>query len=149
MEAARPAQPDELARLAELAEQARAELLAQRGGAVLLEGACARSGPTDLGEWLSSLGRSLWAGTLDDAVVGVAAVSAAGRTGRFDLIYVEPDARGVGVGAALLGAGSEWLREQGCHGVDVAALPGSRAAKQFLESEGLAARLIVMHRELD
>ena len=151
MEAARPAAPDELTRLTELAAHARAELEAQRGGPTLMADACGGAGPPDLGRWLAGQERSLWAGTLDDAVVGVAAVTAegSGRTGRFDLLYVEADARGVGVGSALLGAGVEWLRARGSRGVDVVALPGSRITKQFLESEGLVARLIVMHRELD
>ena len=154
MEAARRAAPDELPRLAQLADQARAELVLERGG-VLLAGEGCRSEPgRDTGGlelWLDAPDRSLWAGTIDDVVVGVAAVHGGDHPGpgRFVLLYVEPEARGIGVGAALLGAGIDWLRARGYSGVDVPALPGIRATKQFLESEGLVARLIVMHRDID
>ena len=155
MEAARRAAPDELARLAELVSLARDELIAQRGGALLAEDGCATDTPAraqadHLNRYLSESQRSLWAGTLDQAVVGVAAVSVTPATarGRFDALYVEPPARGVGVGAALVEAALEWLRGQGCTGVDIVALPGNRAAKQFLEGQGLVARLIVMHRPI-
>ena len=147
MEAARRAAAEELPRLVELTESARRELTGQRGGAQLAEEAC--GGATGLDDYVTGKGRSLWAGTLDDVVVGVAAVSVGrGDRGRFDLLYVEPGARDVGVGAALLEAGVGWLGQQGCGGVDVPALPGGRVVKQFLESEGLVARLIVMHRSI-
>lgn len=64
-------------------------------------------------------------------------------------LYVEPEAREVGAGEALLSAARAWAIEQGACGIDVAVLPGSREAKNFLESAGLTARLIVMHERLD
>jgi GNAT superfamily N-acetyltransferase len=63
-------------------------------------------------------------------------------------LYVEPGAREVGAGEALLSAARSWAIEKGACGIDVAVLPGSREAKNFLESAGLTARLIVMHEHL-
>lgn len=153
MEAARPARAGELARLAELAVAAAAEAAAHRGGELLVH-PLRREAPDSVRAWLEGYvepdDRLLLAGTLHDSIVGVGALRARSDppVGSFDLLYVEPDARGVGVGAAIVGAGTEWLRKAGCTGVDVMALPGVRDTKQFLEGMGLVARLIVMHRAL-
>jgi len=64
-------------------------------------------------------------------------------------LYVEPAARGVGVGAATMEAILAWAGERGCIGVDALALPGSRATKNFFEGFGLVARAIVVHRSLE
>lgn len=93
-------------------------------------------------------------GTIDGAVVGYGIV----RTERLgddsilgviDDIYVDPDARSVGVGEALMDHLIAWCRAQGCFGVDSLALPGDRATKNFFESFGLVARAIVVHRSLE
>ena len=153
MEMARPARAVEVPRLAELAATAAAEAAAFRGGELLTHG-LRREDPDAVRTWLegylSAADRLLLAGTIDEAIVGVAAVHARSDppVGSFDLLYVEPDARGVGVGAAVVEAGTEWLRAEGCTGVDVVALPGVRATKQFLEGAGMLARLIVMHRAI-
>ena len=153
MEAARPAEAAELSRLVELAAAAAAEAASFRGGALLTRHLHGED-PVALAAWLDQYRRddtrALLAGTLDDSVVGLAAVRADTDPplGTYDLLYVEPEARGVGVGAALVETGIEWLRRAGCTAVDVAALPGARGTKQFLEGAGLAARLIVMHRAI-
>ena len=153
MEEARPARAEELPRLAELAAAAAAEAAAFRGGELLTR-RLHREDPHAVGTWLEEYraggDRLLLAGTLHDSIVGVAALQARSEppVGSFDLLYVEPDARGVGLGAAIVEAGLDWLRSAGCSGVDVVALPGARDTKQFLEGAGLVARLIVMHRTI-
>lgn len=62
--------------------------------------------------------------------------------------YVEPGAREVGAGEALIDLVKAWATEVGAEAVDVVALPGSRETKNFFESSGFAARLIVMTRRL-
>jgi hypothetical protein len=42
-----------------------------------------------------------------------------------------------------------WCRAHGCTGVDVMALPGHRAAKNFFEEAGFTARKLVMHHRFD
>ena len=65
--------------------------------------------------------------------------------GRMRLIYTEPDARGVGVGHTMLIEMMELLRSRGIHHFDAPVGPGQRAAKNFFESHGFAARSIIMY----
>ena len=87
-------------------------------------------------------------------MVGLLAVSlsepVAGRvSGLIECCYVEPDARGVGVGSSLMEAAVAWGRDQGCTDVDALALPGDRQTKQRLEAAGFTARLLTLSRRLD
>ncbi len=68
---------------------------------------------------------------------------------RVSALYVEPAAREVGAGEALMDLVSSWASGRGAVGIDVLALPGAREVKNFLESAGYVARLIVMHRPLE
>lgn len=140
--------------VAGLASQATAELSELRGGRVWsrLE---ARPDPQ-----LDSLARDLQAddalvvvGTIDEAVVGYGAIRLVelhdGSTlGRVGDIYVLPDARGVGVGEAMMELLMAWAGRRGCIGVDSLALPGDRSTKNFFETHGLVARAITVHRTL-
>jgi GNAT superfamily N-acetyltransferase len=71
------------------------------------------------------------------------------RLGVIEEIYVQPEARGVGVGELLVERSVAFCVEAGCSGVDAAALPGHRQAKNFFERAGFTARLLVMHRSCD
>jgi len=70
------------------------------------------------------------------------------RIGSIEDLYVEPAARGEGVGRAMATVLVQWCVSRGCKGVDAPALPGSRIAKSFFEAEGFTARLLVMHHGL-
>ncbi len=157
MEAARPALPGDLAACARLLEEARARALESRGGPELL--ATSRLPPNSqavdeawLAEHWTGAGRVLLAGTIDDVVVGIGAgrLTTRGnqRIGTVDCCYVEAGARGVGVGSALAESLLRWFAASGCVAVDALALPGDRASKQLFESQGLSARLLVLHRRL-
>jgi GNAT superfamily N-acetyltransferase len=159
VEGARPAQPGDLAACARLLGAARDAAGTVRGGPELLA-TCPMllppaSEPLDA-QWLArhreGPGRMLLAGTIDEVVVGVAAghlvTRADERVGHVDCCYVEPAARGVGVGGALAGALLAWFVDAGCVAVDAPALPGDRATKQLFESLGLSARLLVLRRRL-
>jgi len=92
-------------------------------------------------------------GTLDGVVTGMAVChheerGIHGRQGRLDACYVEPGARGVGLGRLLLDTALAWLESEGCAGADGVALPGDRTAKSFFEAAGFKARMITMHRPL-
>jgi GNAT superfamily N-acetyltransferase len=82
------------------------------------------------------------------AVTAVGATRARDRAVVTDL-YVEPEAREVGLGRRLMEASVDWARDRGCGGIDSVALPGDRATKNFIEGFGLVARLITVHRDLD
>ncbi len=94
-------------------------------------------------------------GTLDGAPLGLCLAGTAGllpqadgeRVGEVRLIFTEPEARGVGVAAAMLEAALGELRGRGLSKFDVRVLPGHRNAKNFFEAAGFAARLIVMHHD--
>jgi ribosomal protein S18 acetylase RimI-like enzyme len=92
-------------------------------------------------------------GTLDDvlvgyAVVGVEELRSGERLGVLDDIYVEPEAREVGLGEMLVEQAVAWCRERQCVGVDSLVLPGNRSSKNFFEMLGFTARAIVVHKSL-
>ena len=96
---------------------------------------------------------AVWIGVIDDAPVGYAVVAVetlqTGETlGRVTDLYVTRGAREVGVGEALIGEALLWCEQRNCVGVDALALPGNRATKNFFETFGFTARLLVLHRSL-
>ena len=65
------------------------------------------------------------------------------------MLWVDPEARSVSVGEAMLNAIVEWARSQDCASVDAYALPGERITKNFFEAAGFKARLLTVHHRLD
>jgi GNAT superfamily N-acetyltransferase len=137
-----------------LAGDATEEKLRQKGGALWArrEG---RPAPREaaLRSALESPDHEVAVGTLDGVVVGYGVVRVeklldGGLLGVIDDIYVDPDARAVGVGETLMNHLIDWCIGRGCFGVDSLALPGDRHTKNFFESFGLVARAIVVHRPL-
>lgn len=155
MEGARLALPGDLAACARLLAEARDQAFALRGGAALLADSADLPDRFD-GAWLArswtGTERAVFAGTIDEEVVGVAVgrLTTRGdeRVGAVVCCYVEADARGVGVGTALAEELFGWFRANDCAAVDAPALPGDRATKQLFESQGLSARLLILHRRL-
>jgi GNAT superfamily N-acetyltransferase len=150
-EVARPAAADDRDGCLRLAAEALEAVGALRGGAALRGDGSAESLLT---RWTAEGGGvQLFVGEYEDALVGLAAVSTvtAGerRSGLIECCYVEPEARGVGVGTALMDAAVAWCGAQGCNEVDALALPGDRATKQRLEAAGFTARLLTLNRRLD
>jgi GNAT superfamily N-acetyltransferase len=153
-EGSRPATSGDVPRLAELAEQAIAELRANRGGEVWARQS-ARTEPLAEGfaADVDDPAAHVVVGTLDGSVMGygvarVERLRDGGLLGVVDDLYTEPGCREVGLGELMMQALVDWCREQGCFGVDSLALPGDRHTKNFFESFGLVARAIVVHRSL-
>ena len=67
------------------------------------------------------------------------------RVAAIRLVFVEEEARGVGVGEIMRDALMEDFRNLGHHLFDAHVLPGHRLAKNFFEAGGFSARSIVMH----
>ncbi len=67
------------------------------------------------------------------------------RIGRISLIYTQPEARGVGVGDAMLGNVLTSFRALGITRFDVPVGPGQRLTKNFFEGQGFATRSLIMH----
>jgi GNAT superfamily N-acetyltransferase len=154
-EAARPARADDLPAVVELAAAAAAEKREQKGGALWWRRERRPGDPAaDLAAMVASPDHEVAVGTLDGTVVGYGVVRRetlpdGGVLGVIEDIYVDPGARAVGVGEALMDHLLGWCRARGCFGVDSLALPGDRVTKNFFESFGLVARAIVVHRPLD
>jgi GNAT superfamily N-acetyltransferase len=154
VEEARVATRADLPRLVELAREGAAELTPTRGGAIWARRE-ARPEPVEesLGAALDDPEQLVLVGTIDGTIIGYAAVRLdelhdGERLAVLTELFVDPGARGVGVGEVLMDRVLEWAREQGCVGVDSLALPGNRHTKNFFESFGLVARAIVVHRPL-
>jgi ribosomal protein S18 acetylase RimI-like enzyme len=156
MESARLGVAGDTARLAELWEEAGAELGPQRGGALLLRSASFPGADGDAQAVLV-------VGAIDDVVVGfgfgrvdqlgthhpafgLERGAGGDRLGVIEVLYVEPGGRGIGVGEAMLEVMVGRFTELGCLGFDASALPGNREAKAFFETQGFVTRLLVMHR---
>jgi GNAT superfamily N-acetyltransferase len=152
MELTRPATTADRQSCTRLVSQALVAAATMRGGAALVGAA---TPVTLLDRWT---GRGddahLAVGEFDGVVVGVAAVTVGGngphdRRARVECCYVEPGARGVGVGSALMDEAVAWSAAVGCTEVDALALPGDRTTKQRLEGAGFTARLLTLSRRLD
>jgi GNAT superfamily N-acetyltransferase len=153
-EAARGATADDVPAVAPLVAAAGDEKRQQKGGPLWFRRE-RRWGDTEaeLHRAIAAADHELAVGTIDAVVVGYGLVRVerlgdGTLLGVIDDIYVDPEARSIGVGEALMEHLIAWCRDQGCFGVDSLALPGDRATKNFFESFGLVARAIVVHRPL-
>ena len=155
MEAARPAVEADLPELGRLCREALSELRGMERGGPLFVAREARPEPVEegLGAALADPGSLVLLGTLDDSAIGYAVGRVEtlrdGRAlGVIEDLFVETEARGVGVGETMMGLLLEWFESRGCIGVDAMALPGARATKNFFEESGFSARLLVMHHRM-
>jgi GNAT superfamily N-acetyltransferase len=86
-------------------------------------------------------------GLFDGVPVGFLVADLAAPICGIEIVFTHPEARGVGVGEAMVRLLISEARTRGVTSFDVAVLPGHRAAKNFFEGEGFKARLIIMHRD--
>lgn len=155
MEGVRLATVEDLGALEEFAAQAVEEQVENRGGAIWSRRET-RNQPyrVSLEAALNDPDQDLWLGLIDEAAVGYAVARAEIlRTGEIlgivSDLWVEPAAREVGVGEALINEIIGWCKERGCIGIDSLALPGNRATKNFFETFGFKARLLTVHHPLN
>jgi GNAT superfamily N-acetyltransferase len=154
-EGCRPATAADVARLAELARAVIAELAPMRGGEVW-RAREARAEPIEegLAAALEDIDSRVLVATIDGVVVGYSVVRlehlADGSVlGVVDDIFVEEEARQIGLGEAMMDDLVAWCDERKCLGMDAMALPGHRATKNFFEESGFTARQLVMHHRFD
>ena len=153
-ESVRLATPNDLETLTEFADSAVTEQRENRGGYVWSVRET-RNQPY-LASFESALhdpDQAVWIGMIDDTPVGYAASKVellrSGETlGRISDIWVDPEARSIGVGESLVTAVVSWCTERNCVGIDSMALPGNRATKNFFETFGFKARLLTVHKPL-
>lgn len=150
-ESARRAVAADAAEVARLVGDALAAVVGQRGADQwLATDAPDVPTPADL---VDGAPLAWFVGCLDDVPVGVAAAAErAWRDGRTvvraELVYVDPGAREVGVGEALVEALLAHAAERGAAALEATALPGDRELKNLFERVGLVARAIVVHKAL-
>ncbi len=104
-------------------------------------------------ELLSDVNTSITIGEVDGVPVGymvttIEALRSGEQLSVITDLWVEPAARGVGVGATLMSHAMDQAQRAGSMGIDARALPGDRVTKNFFESFGLVARTIEVHKPL-
>ncbi len=137
-----------------MAEAAADTLRGQRGADVMLAREAPVPSASQLADWMSRGDATVLLGLLDDQPVGVIAAHVdvligGERLAVVPMLWVDPEARSVSVGEAMLNAIVEWARSQDCAAVDAYALPGERITKNFFEAAGFKARLLTVHHRLD
>ena len=147
--AARRAETGDRPALVEMDAEARASLVVQRGGPLRL----LRELPAFDDGMLARDDAIVVVGVIDDVIVGFAHAVGERLPDGEELavlggLYVDPGARDVGVGEAMMDLVLAWCGDRGTSGIDAVALPGDRATKNFFERFGLTARAIVVHRSL-
>jgi ribosomal protein S18 acetylase RimI-like enzyme len=152
VEDARVATQADIARVCDLARELRVALLQERGGA-LWETREARPEPLEpaFAALLERDDATVLVGTLEEHVVGygvaeIEVLRDGSRLGVISEIYVQAEARAVGIGEVLVERLVVHCVDAGCLGVDASALPGDRQAKNFFERAGFTARILTMHR---
>ena len=154
-ESARPASGRDLEVLTVLAAAARAELPERRGGDVAVHLDPQRNDPgARIAFALDDEATVLLVGTIDDTVVGyglmtLGPVSDGSTQANVEEIFVDPGARSVGVGEAILEALLTEASGRGAVAIQSVALPGDRSTKNFFEAHGMVARAIIVHRWIE
>ncbi|MEI8335248.1 MAG: GNAT family N-acetyltransferase [Actinomycetes bacterium] len=155
MESVRTATAADIETLSGFAAQLALELTPMRGGA-LWAAQESRREPLDkaFADLLGSQSACVLIGLLDGAPMGFGVavlerLSDGSLLGDITEIWVEPEARAIGLGESILGSLSDFCIEHGCIGIDARALPGHRQTKNFFEEQGFTARMLKMHKSLD
>lgn len=138
MIAARVAGAADGAAIERLRERNHLDIGALRGGSQYLAGRPRRL-PPEL---------TVLVGTIEGVVVGYALVRREVDAAVLDEVYVEPEARKVGVGDALVELAIALATEWGCGAIESVALPGDRHTKNFFEAHGMVSRLLHVSRPL-
>jgi len=139
-----PESGDDLVALGLLEHEARSALVGQRGGdRWLVE-------HPQTADWAERCrAADVFVAVIDEVVVGyLVAELGDDRVVRIDQVWVDPQAREVGFGDALLAEAIAVSRAGGAVAVEGQALPGDRHTKNLYERAGIVARLITTFRWL-
>ncbi len=144
--AARLAAADDAGELSRLEGLARAAIVDARGGPQRLAEL-----PIVDSAWaeLVTTGDTIVAvGTFGDVVVGycLVEIDEARCVGRVEHLFVEEQARELGLGEALIDIVVETLRGRQTQAIEAVALPGDRETKNLFERFGIKARSITVYK---
>lgn len=154
MEAARPATAADIPVIVDVNQRHRSEMVEQRGGEMYLAREASPQPIHDrANDAIGDADTRLVVGTYDDVVFGYAmarfeVLADASRLAVLTDFVVDADARGSGIGEAMMNFVVDEAKAAGCRGIDSVALPGDRETKNFFESFGLKARMLTVHRSL-
>lgn len=153
MEQARLATLHDLDAIGAIAGRIAADLPDKRGGPLFLRRESGGDASRRAEAQLASSQGFVILGTYDDvpfgyAIVDMETLADGGLLARLDDLAVDAEVRGSGIGEAMMNLVMETARGHGCFGIDSRALPGDRHTKNFFESFGLKARLLVVHKSL-
>ncbi len=153
---ARPAGSDDVPQLLRLYRLLEGEMAALRPTWPVVDG-LAEPADLSLAALLASPEWAVIAGSVDGVMVGFLAwrdetmlpQAEGARLGSVRFIFTEAEARGIGVGEAMMTEFLAAARQRHITRFDAHVSPGHREAKNFFESNGFKARSIVMHRDDD
>ena len=134
----RPASTADIDELGRLEHAARLALRDQRGGVRWLEEHASHHP-----EWVPGGDRQVMVADLEGCPVGYLVLDL-GRVATVESVYVDPEAREVGFGDALLEAARRVAVESGATLLEGTALPGDRDTKNLFERAGITARSITV-----
>lgn len=140
----RPAEPADAPQLDWLEAEARDALVGQRGGDRWLD-----THPSRSGRWVATTEQAhVFVAHIGVVLVGYLVLATADHIAVVEDVYVTPQARELGFGDALLGAGLERAAASACSLFEGASLPGDRETKNLYERAGIKARLITVSTPL-
>jgi len=153
VEHARFATLDDLDAVGAIASAIAADLPDKRGGMLFLRRESGGDAMVRAKREIESDSGFAVVGTYDNVVFGYSVVQIerlddGGLLARVDDLAVDEDIRASGIGEAMMNLVMDTARERGCFGIDSRALPGDRHTKNFFESFGLKARMLVVHKTL-
>lgn len=141
----RPAAAHDAGALAALERDARTTLVDQRGGPQLLAEQPA------VGDWATLAARTdrvVLVGTIDEVVVAYLELAIGASTAVVRQVYVEPEARELGLGDEMLATAIATARERRCGALEGHALPGDRLTKNLYERAGITTRKLTVWTRL-
>jgi len=154
LESARTARADDLKELERLASKANEETVQKRGGRTLsLQNPNYGGVKGFFNSAFENYSTEVFVGVIDQAIVGFGIIELESLKdgtphASIKALYVEQEARSVGVGEVLMEEMLTWANLHEAKAVDAIALPGDRATKNFFETHGLVARAIIVQKAL-
>lgn len=89
------------------------------------------------------------AGVAGDSAFGLLSMYEVGERGWYiDLLFVRPEARGVGIGSAMMEEAIQEVQRRGGQRLHAATLPGDRSTKNLFERHGMVAQMITVGKLL-
>jgi ribosomal protein S18 acetylase RimI-like enzyme len=134
--------------IVDLAKEARTEIAQFRGHEHLLEASTVTEQ-----QWATTITSSnniVLVASSSMSIIGYAMgdIDAKGTICTVSHVFVDPQARQLGIGTRLVGEIARAAKDKGCRTLDAVALPGDRKMKNLYERIGMPARLLIASKTL-